>query len=46
MCGRTAAQTEEISRDAIAGQLRQERLSGFADSYLEQLRADARIREK
>lgn len=46
MCGRSTAIAEEISRDAVAQQLRQERLSGFAESYLEQLRADARIREK
>lgn len=46
LCGRTAAATEDISRDAVAGQLRSERLAGFANSYLEQLRADARIRDK
>lgn len=46
MCGRTAASTAEVSRDAVAAQLRTERLSGFAESYLEQLRADARIRDR
>lgn len=46
LCGRTAALNEDLSRDAIADRLRQERFSGFADSYLEQLRADARIRNR
>jgi peptidyl-prolyl cis-trans isomerase SurA len=47
LCGRTAAIAgEEINREAVANQLRQERFTGFADSYLEQLRADARIRDK
>ena len=44
LCSRTAALDEEVSQDAIANQLRQERFEGFSDSYLEQLRADARIR--
>ncbi|WP_246035848.1 peptidylprolyl isomerase [Aliishimia ponticola] len=46
LCGRTTAANEEVSREAVANSLRQERLSGFADSLLEELRADARIREK
>ncbi len=46
LCGRTETATEDVSRDAVATRLRQERLSGIAESYLEQLRADARIREK
>ena len=43
LCGRTALASEEISRDSVAEQLRQARLNGLANSYLEQLRAEARI---
>lgn len=43
LCGRTAALNEDVGRDAAAAQLRQQRLSGFADSLLEQIRADSRI---
>lgn len=43
MCGRTAAQNAEVSREAVAANIRQRRLSGFADSLLAELRADARI---
>ena len=43
LCGRTATLNEDVGRDAISSQLRQQRLSGFADSLLEQLRADSRI---
>lgn len=46
LCGRTAAGKEEITRQDVAGQLRSQRLNDLADSYLEQLRADARIRFK
>ncbi len=46
MCGRTPALDQEVSRDAIAARLRQERLTGLADSFIQQLRADARIRER
>lgn len=46
LCGRTASLNADVSRDAIAERLRQERFTGFADSYLEQLRADARIRNR
>jgi peptidyl-prolyl cis-trans isomerase SurA len=46
MCGRTADVGEDVSRDAIAARLRSERLAGLAETLLEQLRADARIREK
>jgi len=46
MCGRTPVLDSEVSRDDIAVQLRAERLEQLADSYLEELRADARIREK
>ncbi len=46
MCGRTPDLGEDVDRDSIANQLRNERLNGFSRSYLEQLRADARIRDK
>ena len=43
LCGRTAALNETASREEVALQLRQQRLSGYSDSLLEELRADARI---
>jgi peptidyl-prolyl cis-trans isomerase SurA len=43
MCGRTAEQNAEVSREAVASTLRQRRLAGFADGLLDQLRSDARI---
>lgn len=46
LCGRTAAANEEVSREDIAASIRQRRLSGFADSLLAQMRADARIVRK
>ncbi|MEP4198064.1 MAG: peptidylprolyl isomerase [Aliishimia sp.] len=46
LCGRTATDSADVSRDGVANQLRTERLTGFANSFLEQLRADARIRNK
>ncbi|MEM9576220.1 MAG: peptidylprolyl isomerase [Pseudomonadota bacterium] len=44
MCGRTAVANEEVARDEVAASLRSTRLTAIAASYLEQLRADARIR--
>ena len=46
LCGRTAAINEEVSREDVAASLRQRRLTGFADSFLAQLRADANIVRK
>ncbi len=46
MCGRTAAANQDVSREQVEQQLRQTRLSGLADGLLEELRADARIRNK
>lgn len=46
LCGRTTEQAEDISREQVAETLRQDRLNRLADSYLEELRADARIRDK
>ncbi|QUJ77556.1 peptidylprolyl isomerase [Sulfitobacter albidus] len=43
LCGRTAAQNADVSREEVAASIRQRRLSGFADSLLAELRADARI---
>lgn len=44
MCSRIANLDGDASRDGVREQLRQQRLSGFADGYLAQLRADAVIR--
>lgn len=46
LCGRTAEQNAEVNREDIAGSIRQRRLSGFADSLLSELRAEARIHIK
>ncbi len=46
LCGRTPVSQEDASREDIKQRLRSRRLESFADSYLEQLRADARIVEK
>lgn len=46
LCGRTAALNEEASREDVANALVQQRLNAFAQSYLEQLRADAVIVER
>ncbi|MGB7243368.1 MAG: peptidylprolyl isomerase [Sulfitobacter sp.] len=46
MCGRTAAANEEVAREDVASSLRQNRLSAYADGFLQQLRADARIVEQ
>ncbi len=43
LCGRTPELPEEVSREDIRAQLRNQRLSAFAASYLEELRADAFI---
>jgi len=43
LCGRTAEQNAEASREDVANSLRQRRLASFADSLLAELRADARI---
>ena len=46
MCGRTAAISEDVNRDQVAAQLRNQRLGSYADSYLGQLESDARIERK
>jgi peptidyl-prolyl cis-trans isomerase SurA len=43
LCGRTAEQNAEASREDVASSIRQRRLSGFADSFLSELRSEARI---
>ncbi|SHG31625.1 peptidylprolyl isomerase [Cognatishimia maritima] len=46
LCGRTASVNEEASREDVLSALRNRRLSSYADGYLEQLRADAKIEIK
>ena len=46
MCGRTAAANASASREDVTNALRQDRLTGYAEQLLEQLRADARIVRK
>ncbi|MCA0920925.1 peptidylprolyl isomerase [Pseudooceanicola nanhaiensis] len=46
LCGRTAKQFADVPRDTIRLNLQNERLGAYADGYLAQLRAEARIVEK
>lgn len=46
LCGRTTEQNADVSREDVASSIRQRRLSGFADSLLAELRAEARINIK
>ncbi|MEY8831288.1 peptidylprolyl isomerase [Sedimentitalea sp. XS_ASV28] len=46
MCGRTAEANEEATREQVAQSLIQQRLTAYADSYLDQLQADAIIVER
>ncbi|SHH77430.1 peptidylprolyl isomerase [Marivita hallyeonensis] len=46
LCGRTAEINEDVDRDQFALGLRNQRLASLAESYLAQLRADARIIEQ
>lgn len=43
LCGRTADLGEDSSRETVANALAAQRMTSLVDSYLEQLRADARI---
>jgi len=43
LCGRTAASQQDASREEVKQSLRSDRLESHAQSYLAQLRADARI---
>ncbi|MFS4579964.1 peptidylprolyl isomerase [Phaeobacter sp. C3_T13_0] len=43
LCGRTAEVNAEASRESVGNALAQQRLGAFANSLLEQLKADARI---
>lgn len=45
LCGRTPAIAEDVDREEIGLSVRNRRLSSYADGYLEQLRAEARIIE-
>lgn len=44
LCGRTEVANESVARADVAATLRSSRLNAFAESYLDKLRADARIR--
>lgn len=44
LCSRTAVANEEVDRAAVENTLRSARLTAIADSYLDQLRSDARIK--
>lgn len=46
LCGRTSEINENVDRDQFALGLRNQRLASLAESYLSQLRADARIIEQ
>ncbi|MGJ8545382.1 MAG: peptidylprolyl isomerase [Sulfitobacter sp.] len=46
MCNRTKAANADVDREAVANNLRQRRLAGYATSLEGQLRADARIVRK
>lgn len=43
MCGRTATVNEDVAREDVAAALRSARITAYADGFLDQLRADARI---
>ncbi|WP_299863701.1 peptidylprolyl isomerase [uncultured Roseobacter sp.] len=43
MCGRTSAVNEDVAREDVAGALRSSRINAYAEGFLDQLRADARI---
>ncbi len=45
LCGRTPKVAEDVARDDVGLGLRNRRLASYADGYLEQLRAEARIVE-
>lgn len=46
LCGRTAQVNDDVDRDQFAIGLRNQRLQSLSESYLSQLRADARIIEQ
>ena len=46
LCGRTPALAEDQDRESIRLQLRAQRLQSYAEGYLAQLKADARIIEQ
>ncbi|MCV3271924.1 peptidylprolyl isomerase [Roseobacter sinensis] len=43
LCGRTSEVNQDVAREDVARSLRSARLNAYADSLLDQLRADARI---
>ncbi|WP_417606753.1 peptidylprolyl isomerase [Primorskyibacter flagellatus] len=46
LCGRTPVLTEEVNREQLTMGLRNQRLNSYANGYLAQLRAEARIRNR
>lgn len=46
LCGRTPVASEDADREQVTVGLRNQRLGSYADGYLAQLRADARIVER
>ena len=46
MCKRTAAANAEVTRETVTANLRQQKLQGYSDQLIQQLRADARIIRK
>jgi len=46
LCGRTTALSDEVPREAVSLQLQNQRLVSYANGFLAQLRADARIIRK
>lgn len=46
LCARTPALSQDASREELAAQLRNQRLTALADGYLQELLADARIIEE
>lgn len=45
LCGRTTKAAGNADRETVRAQLRQQRLSSIADSFLAEIKADARIRQ-
>lgn len=45
LCGRTPSLGEEVNRQEVALRLRNQRLAAYADNFLDELKADAIIRE-
>lgn len=46
LCGRTTEANAEVSRDDVIARLRQRKLQGYADLFMAELRANARIQRQ